>query len=1162
MKILQLKLIAFGLFTNQILDLSKGESGLHLISGLNEAGKSTSLRAIKHLLFGIPETTADTYRHPANQLRLGAKLRNVQGEELDIIRRKGRKQTLFDTNEDPLNEAVLSRYLGGINEAQFSHLFCLDHPRLLQGGQDLLTGGGDVGESLFEAGTGSLGLHDVLTELDREADTIFKARGTKPLLNQKKKAYDEIYQKLNNSALDAITWANLEQSLNTAKQQLADENQRWLHLQTEYSRLDRIKRTSPLLQRHQQVIQQLAPLENVVLLPKNATARRVQASSELLNAEKRQQQAQLSIQEFERQLQNLDIPHAVLAQKQLIDNLRERLGSHQKAAHDLPKVGSEMRSAESDAQSLLRRIYPRLSLADVPALALDAVQREKIKHLADQAPALREKQRNLQERLDRLAQQLQHSQHHLQQLPAVPDVTQLRYAVGRAAKQQDLEESFAKEDKEMRLLAVRTEVALKQLPLWEHSLDELEKIALPSAERIEVFDTRFKEIKLDQDRVKERLLEMRSRLQNAQQKLEALRYAGEVPTETDLTRARELRQQYWQALIQNPNVAAHYPVFEEAMLCADEIADRLRREAGRVAEQANLLAEQSIAQTEKEKLTNKWHLCHENLAALQKEWENAWDMLSVKPWTPPEMRTWLHECLKIREQINVLRERRQQLASRELLINELRASLQQALQKLPDSQHWELERLADLLAYSEQYLAKTEQLQRQHAELTQEIQRLSQEQQQFAQQQEQTTQALQTWQTAWQQALQPLQLPADTPVETARNVLESLDQVLAKLEKIESFRRRIERMEEDALNFRGEVAQLVATIAPQWTAESVEQVIPLLAKQASQAEKDAARAEQLQQALHTEHARQTDANRAIEAAKTELQTLLTQARCSEVEALEQAESASIQKKDLQRKQAELEQQLLELGDGASLEALATAALAVDQDQLGAQLQSYLEQIQATEQTRSELDQRVGGLYNELKRMDGNATAALAADEAQSTLAEIQELSTRYMQLQLAARVLRKAIERYREQHQAPIVQRASELFKRLTLGRFTRLESDYTHGDHPILVGIRTGERQGIPTEAMSDGTRDQLYLALYLASIERYLTRHTPLPLVLDDILINFDDERSRATLSVLGELCQRTQILFFTHHPRLEELARKAVPSKQLIVHHLDATPMNLLL
>jgi len=1162
MKILQLKLIAFGLFTNQTLDFSKGESGLHLISGLNEAGKSTSLRAIKHLLFGIPETTTDTYRHPANQLRLGAKLRNVQGEELDIIRRKGRKQTLFDANEDPLNEAVLSRYLGGINEAQFSHLFCLDHPRLLQGGQDLLTGGGDVGESLFEAGTGSLGLHEVLTELDREADSIFKARGTKPLLNQKKKAYDEICQKLNNYALDANTWANLEQSLNTAKQQLAEENQRWLNLQAEYTRLDRIKRTSPLLQRHQQLSQQLAPLEKVVLLPNNATASRVQASTALANAESQQQQAQRSIQEHEKQLQNLEIPHAVLAQKLVIENLRERLGSHQKAARDLPNVRTEMRAAENDAQTLLRRIYPRLNLADAPALALDAVQREKIKHLADKAPVLREKQLSLQERLDQLAQQLQHASHSLQQLPAVPDVTPLRYALNRAAKHSDLEENFAKEDKDTRLLEVKTEIALKQLPLWDSPLEQLEKIALPNAERIEAFDARFKEIKADQERVKERLLEVRTRLQNAKQKLEALHYAGEVPTEAALARAREQRQQHWQTLLQQPTETAHYPVFEEAMLLADEIADRLRREAHRVAEQANLLADQHSAQMELEQLTKKWHFYNDNLAVLQTEWEAVWDMLSVKPWTPPEMRTWLHECSKIREQIQLLRERRQQLASRELLMNELRATLQQALQKLPDSAHSSLERLADLVPYSEHYLAQVEQLQRQHSELTQEIQRLTQEQQQFAQQQTQITQALQAWQSAWQRALEPLQLPEDTPVETARNVLESLDQVLAKLEKIESFRRRIERMEEDAVNFRNEVAQLVTTIAPQWVGEAVEQVIPLLANQANQAEKDAARAEQLQQALQTERTRHAEANRKIETAKTNLQTLLTQAHCSDVEALEQAEYASTQKKDLQQKLGELEQQLLELGDGASLETLAAAAERVDKDQLGAQLQSYQEQIQAAEQARSELDQRVGGLNNELKRMDGNATAALAADEAQSTLAEIQELSTRYMQVQLAATVLRKAIERYREQHQAPIVQRASELFKRLTLGRFTRLESDYTHGDHPILVGMRAGERQGIPTEAMSDGTRDQLYLALYLASIERYLTRHTPLPLVLDDILINFDDERSRATLSVLGELCQRTQVLFFTHHPRLEELARKTVSSKHLVVHHLDATPMNLLL
>ena len=87
----------------------------------------------------------------------------------------------------------------------------------------------------------------------------------------------------------------------------------------------------------------------------------------------------------------------------------------------------------------------------------------------------------------------------------------------------------------------------------------------------------------------------------------------------------------------------------------------------------------------------------------------------------------------------------------------------------------------------------------------------------------------------------------------------------------------------------------------------------------------------------------------------------------------------------------------------------------------------------------------------------------------------------------------------------------------------------------------------------MSDGTRDQLYLALRLASVERYLDANEPVPFVLDDILINFDDERAEAALGALAELAQRTQVLLFTHHSRLRNLARQAVPASQLVEHEL---------
>ena len=55
-------------------------------------------------------------------------------------------------------------------------------------------------------------------------------------------------------------------------------------------------------------------------------------------------------------------------------------------------------------------------------------------------------------------------------------------------------------------------------------------------------------------------------------------------------------------------------------------------------------------------------------------------------------------------------------------------------------------------------------------------------------------------------------------------------------------------------------------------------------------------------------------------------------------------------------------------------------------------------------------------------------------------------------------------------------------------------------------------------------------------------------MPLVVDDILVHFDDDRARAALEILGELSERTQVLFFTHHARLVELARQAVPQAKL--------------
>jgi uncharacterized protein YhaN len=133
-----------------------------------------------------------------------------------------------------------------------------------------------------------------------------------------------------------------------------------------------------------------------------------------------------------------------------------------------------------------------------------------------------------------------------------------------------------------------------------------------------------------------------------------------------------------------------------------------------------------------------------------------------------------------------------------------------------------------------------------------------------------------------------------------------------------------------------------------------------------------------------------------------------------------------------------------------------------------------------------------------------------------------------------------------------LVQRASEHFSVLTQGSFESLRVDFNEKDEPVLVGFRP-EGDRVQVEGMSSGTRDQLYLALRLAALEKYLESSEPMPFIIDDILIQFDDDRSAATLGVLAELGKKTQVILFTHHSRLVEQTLSLNADALVSVHQL---------
>ena len=177
MKILRLDLLAFGPFTDTSLDLSAGDNGLHMIYGPNEAGKSSTLRAIHGLLYGIPTRTTDTFLHDSKSLRIGSLLQNSEKAQLHFHRRKGNKGTLLNPavqKGGAFPDDALAPFLGLVDQNTFAKVYGITHDELQAGGDEMKSLKGLVGESLFAAtiGGGS-GLANLLSDLDAEATTLY-----------------------------------------------------------------------------------------------------------------------------------------------------------------------------------------------------------------------------------------------------------------------------------------------------------------------------------------------------------------------------------------------------------------------------------------------------------------------------------------------------------------------------------------------------------------------------------------------------------------------------------------------------------------------------------------------------------------------------------------------------------------------------------------------------------------------------------------------------------------------------------------------------------------------------------------------------------------------------------------------------------------------------
>ncbi|MFK7817924.1 MAG: AAA family ATPase, partial [Planctomycetaceae bacterium] len=1133
MKILELELLAYGPFTGTTLDLSDGNSGFHIIHGPNEAGKSSTLRAIHGLLFGIKSNTTDNFLHDNKKLRIGGRITNSAGGELHFHRRKGNKDTLLNPAAEKggaYPDDVLEPFVRGVAQQTFANVFGIGNTQLEDGGQEMAELRGLVGESLFAATVGGPGLAKLLKDLDEEAASIFASRKSSSAIKKLAARRKEIEKERQALRLTMSSWKNLQSDLGKARNRRDDVVAREKALSKQLRRFKRIQSGISLIGRRQDTLRQLEELSGASVLPDGYSAEtRNKVETELAAVRRRVDQLNQKLKVDRRQLEDVSIPSGLLEFEDSINQLRDRHAVTVQAQSDTGKLRRRIETLETQASDLLSDLGFKSSLENAEKYRLKPEDQIVIQNLAADEKRLRGQPQSLAREREDLQTKLSAVQRELDELGKPPKVSELKAVLEEVGNVDELKNQREQLQRSLDDASRLIDQQFSTLGLWTGSLKKLKSLTAPLEETVQRFREDFAQQQNAAELLRHEADRLNDELGQVRQEIATLQTAGSVPTESELNQLRADRDELWQSVRDDwlrEVFTKSIPISKAEKLASqfarsigesDQLADRLRRETERVAQLAGHTARQSRIEEQIEQVETASKNAMMEAAELEKEWKKLWKSVGVSdPLSPAEMAGWLRRLHELREALSEsdqFSQRLEALAQREKeAAEQLRQQLKSIGEKalVRDSLKTLTGRANDIVDAAQLHGETHRRLVNEVSQLTIHLERVTRED-------KRAVDELAEWQAQWSARMKQLGTDETAIAEQANERINSLNRLFELLRQIRQEEQRVAEIETDAELFAREVNQLASRFLGETDSDATGAAIELF-NVLQTARADQTRLEAIQESEHNTNAELLVQKKAEATLAQELDAMCRLAGVSDAASLPEKERTSTELAELIKRRHELEDQLHEQTAGQSLDEFISDANTVDADELPEQINRIERELAELESERDAAVVAVNELENQAAEADGNDQAANLDQESLGVLARMHDEAERYMKLRLASKMLRKQIEVHRAENEDPLLQRASELFTKMTCEEFAGLRIDYDN-DNAVIVGARADEAV-VSVPGMSDGTRNQLFLAMRLAYIESQLDRFEPMPFIVDDILVHFDDQRSGATLQVLSEL------------------------------------------
>lgn len=1122
MRFERLDLLRYGGFQDATLTFPKGKRDLHVIYGPNEAGKSTTLCAIRDFLFGFPHHIAGDWMTAAPLLRVGACLEQ-DGTVFEGVRRRGRNQTLYATDDKTaLDDLALRSWLGGLDAKGFEAAWALDHARLRDGGEEMRRLKDDAGLQILAAGLGLEGVGKLAATLQDDVNSEWKSGRARSALQQAKQKLKDLQQALRQDTTTArqLSTANRVLSVSEAERTTCEKEAQALGVRRRTN--SRLKMTSVPIQKLMETEAAIAAFPHWDLTVQDC-ARIEKILENLHRDEEALSVARQKLEALSGQVQDCGEPHPVLAEQDairallgrgvLIERLEAAAGDRQ-ARLTRDGIWLEQFRARHGCES---GVLPELSELD------DLDQRLQARALLHtQEQDLRDRLRETEQALNALQPQ------SVSESESDGNVSGERLRLFRLELDEarslgplderidDLSEASARQEE-------ATASAYGALLPWRATGADrkaaLTALALPDMAALEE-EARLRAA-LDEQRLSARDDAQAADTEHArlEQQRRRLEESGQAVSREQLSAARQERDRLWQEIgghCQSGDIppSTTWETFGVLIQKADALADRRHDHAEQSAQLAALSRQVEDLVLKAAEARRRAVHAEAELDRRDAAWAALLKALGAPVLPPAPLKVWIarrQEALEAEEQLQVTRSQLQAAC-------ETRADMCRRLQVFVPA--CPSDRLATQIRQAASVLERDEAVAKQSEARNADQRRLQEAVAKDRAALSGLERKLAQWDENWALACQACRYPGRPDRADLRDVHDA--RVIQT--RMDNEQKEQAAEARDIAAFRTELGTFLQSHG-QGSAAGLEAF--------------------LTQALAREQKRQNvvQAHATLEAeiAQKDLKVASLVAELAPVQStlglgpdddLRHALSRACERAALCDRRDELRDQILQAGNGRPIDVLLEEARETDPAQLEEEFEAIEAETMALSARRSEVDERLFAARKVLDDLENARGVHETAEEIQETEAEIAERASRYVSLRLQQLMLSRLVEQGRQQAHGPLLSRAGALFSRLTLGRYVGLATEEDGSDGLVLAGCRPGNTALVPVYAMSEGTRDQLYLALRLASVEQALERGIRLPFLADDLFVTFDEERTAAGLQVLAEISEKTQVLFFTHH------------------------------